>query len=548
MVDFDVAGFMRNHSDAPPRIGLAFSGGGYRAMLNGAGAFAAFDARTTNSTKPGNIGGLVQASTYIAGLSGGSWMLASLFVNNFTTVRDLQGEDDGLWDLENSILAPEGRWAVIDTAGYYGELRDEVTGKRDAGYGTSLTDYWGRALSRQFIGGRDGGAAVTYSSISDTDTFKNHEMPFPIIVANGRHPGEIIIAANATVFEFSPLEMGSHDPSLYAFTPTRYLGSNVTNGVPVNSSSCTRGFDNAGFILGTSSSLFNIGLLQLENTGLTGILRDFAVDVLQGLAEADADIARYTPNPFYKYRDNPWADDRDLTLVDGGLDGQNVPLHPLIQPNREVDVIFAVDASADNVETNWPNGTSLIATYERALDERQSNHTMFPAVPDANTFVNLGLNTRPTFFGCDARNITTDENQPIPPLIVYLPNHPISYLSNFTTFTMAYTQEERDQIIENGYDVATRANSTLDEEWPACAACAVVRRAQERKGEAQTEQCARCFDRYCWDGTLNSTAPGEQGTNYTVLFADKESGGERGRRPWSLGAFLAATVGGWWLM
>ena len=61
-------------------IGLAFSGGGYRAMLNGAGQMSALDERTTG-LKGGNasgLNGLLQASTYVAGLSGGSWLVLSL--------------------------------------------------------------------------------------------------------------------------------------------------------------------------------------------------------------------------------------------------------------------------------------------------------------------------------------------------------------------------------------------------------------------------------------------------------------------------------------
>ena len=515
LVDFDVASFMDGYS---PNIGLAFSGGGYRAMLNGAGVFKAFDSRTPGSVRPTHMGGLVQAATYIAGLSGGSWMLGSIVVNNFTTVQSLQDSED-LWDLDSSILAPEGSLQILDTAQYYRDLHDEVQSKEDAGYEVTMTDYWARALARQFIAG-DGGPAVTYSSIAKTDTFKNFEMPFPIIVADGRHPGEIIISTNATVFEFNPLEMGSFDPTLFAFTKMEYIGSNLTNGVPDDPDRCTKGFDNAGFLMGTSSSLFNIALIQLDASGLTGILRDFAEGVLNGLSETDSDIADYSPNPFYKVnpRINPSANERQLTLVDGGLDGQNVPLHPLIQSARKLDIVFAVDSSADTV--NWPNGTSLVATYARSLSAMQ-NRTRFPPIPDQNTFVNLKLNTRPTFFGCNASNITAQGD--LPPLIVYLPNHPYSFMSNVSTFEMEYEREVRDAIIENGYNVATMANGTIDSEWSACAACAIVRRGEERRRMNQTDQCRRCFERYCWDGTRNETVPSE--VNYEILFMAKSAAG-----------------------
>ncbi|KAI5809099.1 lysophospholipase [Peziza echinospora] len=527
MVDFDIATFL-NDGKETPNIGIAFSGGGYRAMLNGAGVFAAVDSRTTGANKAGHMGGLLQSATYIAGLSGGSWMMGSLVVNNFTTVEKLQNDKD-LWDLKNSILAPEGALSILDTTSYYNELRNQVDDKRKAGFDPSLTDYWGLALARQFIS-NNGGAAVTYSSISKTDTFKKAQMPFPIVVADGRHPGELVISTNATVFEFNPFEMGSFDPTLYAFSKLQYIGTNVTNGKPDDSKRCIRGFDNAGFILGTSSSLFNIGLLNLQSYGLTGILKKFAESVLGTLNKNDADIADYSPNPFHGVHPeiNPSANTRELTLVDGGLDGQNVPLHPLIQPARALDIIFAVDSSADVV--NWPNGTSLVATYERSLSPMQ-NRTAFPAIPDVNTFVNLGLNKRPTFFGCDAKNITKMESAPYPPLIVYIPNHPYTTYSNTSTMQMKYERSQRNDIIQNGYNVMTMGNGTVDAEWAACAGCAIVRRGEERRGLTQTDQCKKCFQRYCWDGTRASTVPKESVVEqYSILIASKTSGANRKKK------------------
>jgi lysophospholipase len=99
----------RNNVSALPNIALAFSGGGYRAMTNGAGGLAAFDSRTPNSTSAGHIGGLLQAATYIAGLSGGGWLVGSVYANNFTSVQGIidQNDDGDVWQLGNSIIEGE---------------------------------------------------------------------------------------------------------------------------------------------------------------------------------------------------------------------------------------------------------------------------------------------------------------------------------------------------------------------------------------------------------------------------------------------------------
>lgn len=264
--------------------------------------------------------------------------------------------------------------------------------------------------------------------------------------------------------------------------------------------------------MGTSSSLFNTGLMQLDNFGITGILREFAESTLELLSVTESDIADYSPNPFFGVNSaiNPSAGTRDLTLVDGGLDMQNIPLHPLIQPARKVDVIFAMDNSADTIRangslSNWPNGTAIIATYERSINLAIGNGTLFPAVPDVNTFISQGLNNRPTFFGCVGSNITSDSSK-VPPLIVYIPNAPFTFNSNVSTTTLEYTHTERDLMIENGYNIATRGNGTSDAVWAACVGCAIVHREQERKGVAQTAQCKKCFADYCWDGTRATTS------------------------------------------
>ncbi|KAF5100653.1 hypothetical protein D0Z00_001165 [Geotrichum galactomycetum] len=505
--NFDAESFLANSS---LNIGLAFSGGGYRAMLSGAGQLAALDERTVNSTKDGHLGGLLQASTYLAGLSGGNWLVNSIVLNNFTSVQALQGDKD-IWDLSDSIFNPGGI-NIFSTASYYDDLVSDIDDKKKAGFEVSLTDIWGRSLSQQFIGLDNGGPALELSDVRNYNAFTSHAMPFPIVVSVGRAPGSKVLSTNSTVFEFTPFHLGSWDPSIYHFTDIKYLGSNVSNGVPVNKSSCVTGFDNGGFIFGTSSSLFNQFLLQLNSTGVSGVLYKLANSILENIDEDDNDIAVYAPNPFKNAPVNSSISMADaLDLVDGGEDNQNVPLYPLQQQARNVDVIFAYDNSADT-DHSWPNGNSIGATYNRQFGT-QGNHSIFPAVPDNNTIVNLGLNTRPVFFGCYASNFTTlrkevDASQnDIPPLIVWNSNYPYSYASNTSTFKMSYKTSEVAGMIENGYNVATRGNSTDDSDWGVCVGCAIIQRERERRGLPPTDQCRNCFDRYCWDGTLNSTKP-----------------------------------------
>lgn len=111
---FDAGSYFDTHSSnssALPNIGIAVSGGGYRALMTGAGVIAAFDDRTPNSTNAGHIGGLLQSATYLAGLSGGGWLVGSLYANNFTSVQSIvdtnPDQSGSLWQFSNSILKGE---------------------------------------------------------------------------------------------------------------------------------------------------------------------------------------------------------------------------------------------------------------------------------------------------------------------------------------------------------------------------------------------------------------------------------------------------------
>ncbi|RKK80371.1 hypothetical protein BFJ71_g15933 [Fusarium oxysporum] len=187
----------------------------------------------------------------------------------------------------------------------------------------------------------------------------------PIIVVIERTTGQPQIASNSTIVEFSPWETGSYDPELAAFAPLKHVGSDFDNGTIKRNGDCIAGVDNAGFVIGTSSSLFNQAFLQIGKAeDVPDTLLDAINNTLEDIGEENRDIASW-PNPLYKYnpRNNSNADSTILALVDGGEDLQNMPLHPLILSDRQVDVIFAVDGSADT-KTQWPNGTTPVATYQ----------------------------------------------------------------------------------------------------------------------------------------------------------------------------------------
>lgn len=495
-----------------PRIALSFSGGGYRALLCAAGQISGLDNRTDGNAETGLP--LLAATSYISGLSGGSWFLSSLVYNNWTSIQDIidqNGQDDAIWDFEHMMLDPYGINIVKD-AEFWDDISDDIDAKRDAGFNVSMTDPWGRCLSHQFFPDlEDYGASMTFTSLRDWDIFKNHSIPFPIIVSDGRSPGTKIISLNSTVFEFNPFELGSWDSTIESFVDLKYVGTPMDGGKVSANGTCYAGLDNTGFVFGTSSTLFNQFLLQLNTTSLSGLAYSAAKSLLTDLDNDENDIAPWVPNPFFN---SPWGSshsiksDDSLYLVDGGEDDQNVPLYPLLVEDRGVDVIFAFDNSADT-DQYWPDGASLMNTYERQFVNSSANYA-FPYVPDTDTFLHNNLTAKPVFFGCYASNLTSlmkeVDTTYVPPLVIYNANRPWSFESNTSTFKLKYSDEEKLSMIQNGYAVSTFGNLTIEENYPRCVACAILQRSKERQGIEIGDECKECFDYYCWNGeTYNYT-------------------------------------------
>lgn len=186
-----------------PTIALASSGGGYRAMLLGAGVLQSFDGRDSNSS----LRGLYQSLAYHAGLSGGGWLLSSIQGNDHETVSRLKTDlwdkflpKNSLWPL-NTVAAPE-----------YPAIKADIQAKAAAGFAPTITDVWGRFLSYQLLKGNDGGVAKSLSSISNSQSWKHFQNPFPIMTAtsvNDITTAQCDPTHETLQYEFSPYEFGS---------------------------------------------------------------------------------------------------------------------------------------------------------------------------------------------------------------------------------------------------------------------------------------------------------------------------------------------------
>ncbi|BGP44531.1 hypothetical protein JCM10450v2_000345 [Rhodotorula kratochvilovae] len=530
--------------NAKPNLGIAVSGGGLRASLYAAGTLSALDSRNSSTA-----GGLLQLASYLAGLSGGSWTVTSLALNDLEPIYSLvTGENSsrtGGWMLDRDILAPDGLLGFSDNGDYYDTLEEDVRAKGAAGFPISLTDLWGRALTYHFLNETNPDnfystraphdQGTLFSSIKYTQNFQAGAMPLPILAMTSRiseqqqltNDSTSVIPLENTGFEITPFSFGSFEATLAAYVPTEYLGTAMSNGQPTNR--CVNYFDNAGFAMGSSASLFNA--VQEGFVGAT--FSSLLSNLLQAITDLDPpegsvslvanypnSFGNFTPDTGYSFESSA---NTILQVTDGGEDGQNIALLPVMAKARAVDVIFAVDGSADTSET-YANGTSLIATAQK-VELHSHNFTAFPPIPhNQQEFVDQGLTTRPTFFGCNVTDPNMSNHSSYP-LIIYHPNSAGANpgATNYSTYKLSYEYPEVISFLDAANAYAKRGfpspetPTQPDEQWPLCLKCAVVDRARARAGVNRTEACQACMDRYCWsdgvaDALINATQTAKNNT------------------------------------
>lgn len=293
-------------------------------MMAGAGFLSAFDSRTPTANL--HLGGLLQGSTYIAGISGGLWIvmanhlgrdkavlstisrlrpafevpvlhgIASLDVSGLRLKLDnVQPENQKnpvrvSWNETNPLKTPLSSTLIngflksndsseekpynMNTGQilrFYKDLSSEVRPKLLAGFNISFVDYWGRALIRKILPNSKKHVGMSFSS----PNLREPTLAFPIICSVERKPGICEDHKHSHMFEFTPFEFGSWDSFLRCFVDIKFLGTQLVNGVPTQHHTqtkepvCVNGYDNISFVTGTSSSLFNTIVQYMHKMLLT---------------------------------------------------------------------------------------------------------------------------------------------------------------------------------------------------------------------------------------------------------------------------------------
>jgi phospholipase A2 len=392
-----------------PRIAVSLSGGGCRAMTASLGW-----------GKAASETGLLDTITDIAAVSGSTWAITSWIASGLDLPIFIKNQRSRL---NKGLL-------VLDETLYAGLL--ETLGKKYAyGQKISAMDIYGPLLANLLL--QDLGTQRITSLLSTT-----HQN-----VTSGKYPLPLYTAINANTdpydwVECTPFEIGS--PYMTTFAPTSCYGSSFTNGTAV----AVAPEQTLGYMMGIFGSAFEVSVKDFIIRVLLPLIKKSETttsssselsQLLEELTTENRLAPSELPNFCYKMADCPIAQDKTITLVDAGID-YNLAIRPLLNPNRNVDIIIMVDASSD--VAGAPE-LKLAETYA------QKHKLPFPTI----NYKDIDTKIISIFY---------DEHNPAVPVVIYMPLiKNADYSTTFDpkqcinsgycgSFNFTYTPEQFDEL------------------------------------------------------------------------------------------------------
>lgn len=398
-----------------PHIGVCCSGGGYRAMLCTAGLLKAFDQN-----------GILDCVEYLSALSGSTWALATWMLDErsyskFHPTLIKRAAEGFIGQDKNTILQE-----IKDSFPIISEYLIQKIIFREI---PSLIDFYGYFLATSLFSSQDSQNYTNVTLSSQRKFIRNGQRPFPLYTAITPHTNNQ--CTPYSWFEFSPYEVTNS--TLQGGVPNWSYGRKFYKGLSTNNAPELP----LGFLMALWGSAISVNFQETSNLILEALephalfspFEQFANETVFGAIRAfPARIRNFmsglTQTPYHK---KDW-----LTVIDAGIDCV-LPLPPLLQKQRNIDIIIVCDASLNN---------GSLKELKRAEQYARKNGLSFPHI------------TTPYL---DEKNVLVFDDGPNSnaPVIIYIPlikNN--SYSEQFDpqnevflqTFNLWYTKNEAELV------------------------------------------------------------------------------------------------------
>ncbi|KAJ3101874.1 hypothetical protein HDU97_000987 [Phlyctochytrium planicorne] len=331
-----------------PVIGIAASGGGCRAMVS-----------TIGAVKSLHRLGLLDACTYMAGVSGSTWAMAQMYGVEKSAKSAL---DHTKWALSRNLMNPldffdsfTGPMSELVLTGAVHRFHSPPKVKA-----IGVVDLFGALLTSKFLipqSALSSGASleearkVTASKLSQQkDIVEDQTLPFPIYSAvtrvfsdEAKQKGDIY-----QWMEFTPFEVGfsSHTcPKEGYWIPSWAFGRSFEEGKTKDRVPET----DIGIMLGVFGSAFSADFLRIIDEVediLSEETRRRLKIVFKERMEVHPIAPATFPNPAYRIKgaQDPIAELPSIPIMDSGMDN-SIPFAPLLREERNLDIIIVVDGS-----------------------------------------------------------------------------------------------------------------------------------------------------------------------------------------------------------
>ncbi|OAD02793.1 hypothetical protein MUCCIDRAFT_37692 [Mucor lusitanicus CBS 277.49] len=365
-----------------PNIGIASSGGGYRAMVACSGYLHAL-----------NETGILDCVLYMAGVSGSTWAMSQFY--SPLTNASVDTLKDHLSSRIHTHIANLSNFLTVLNASRHNAkilLHGVVQRYYQQNGSISLVDIFGMLLGGTLLAKKPRLLKKNEIKLSmQKDYFQDGSLPMPIYCAV-RHEVELASPREADEkteeeeqqqeaveeemndlyqwFEFTPYDMGSEE--INAWIPIWAFGRKFENGknterLPEQSLGILMGMFGSAFVASLAHFYQEIRLL-LPTSAIEKA--DEMINSYQASVSTIHPISPASfPNPFYKMsttvQDKDASQDKEevlrseslveselIGLMDAGMDN-NLPFYPLLRQGRDVDIILAIDLSADIQEAPY---------------------------------------------------------------------------------------------------------------------------------------------------------------------------------------------------
>ncbi len=437
--------------EKPLRIAFCCSGGGNRAMIGTLGIFMA--AAKHN---------VLQATTYIAGLSGSTWTIAPWVYLYSKKLLKKTTYQDSLQELKNNFIAMLNSDTMIDALDnniftppmLQGDSQkvfaNQIVERFSFEQPISLVNAWGALVGNYALNlAGPSKLDVVWSAINSLVVKGTLPLPLCSAVFDARLDLSKLsgkdIGSEYEWFETGPFEAGS---KAIGYVPIKYFGSPFNQGKIISELACPEYPMN--FYLGLYGSAFSLAINDLIEKGLknpkidvmgqpvTVPVSEWLKSMIEGSGATKISSKRHETihaqfANFSKGMSNSYLKDQDLIgLFDGGV-AFNFPLPLLLdRKDRAVDIIIIYGSN--------PRAIQDLKTLDKYFKRKNIS---VPIMGDLNEDRLLKEKYPMAVFN-DPRDTSYNEKQPT---YIYFPTNVDVKKPPFITANFKYTKQDIDTLM-----------------------------------------------------------------------------------------------------